>query len=201
MHGWEGRAGQLGAFVDPLVASGHRVVAIDGPAHGRSPGRRTDITQFAGALRATERKLGPIDGVIAHSLGATSVTVALRHGLGPRRLVYVAPMAFAEVPFRKFLSLVGIDARVETNLRARIERAYGTDVWTRYELANLVGNPQAALLVIHDEKDRDVSVEEGKALAAAWPRGEIVVTSGLGHRRILRDAEVVKRAVAFLQSR
>ena len=40
--------------------------------------------------------------------------------------------------------------------------------------------------------------EDGNALARAWPNAELVSTSGLGHRRILDDPEVVKRAVAFV---
>src|SRR5262245_14171103 len=34
VHGWGGRGGQLGAFVEPLVARGFSVVWFDGPAHG-----------------------------------------------------------------------------------------------------------------------------------------------------------------------
>lgn len=36
LHGWGGWRGQLGAFVDPLVAAGRRVVALDTPSHGES---------------------------------------------------------------------------------------------------------------------------------------------------------------------
>src|ERR687889_951115 len=43
VHGWEGRGAQLGAFVDPLVAAGFRVVALDNPAHGESNGSRSDL--------------------------------------------------------------------------------------------------------------------------------------------------------------
>src|SRR4029079_1563799 len=32
-HGWNGRGGQLGAFVDPLVRAGFRVVTFDAPGH------------------------------------------------------------------------------------------------------------------------------------------------------------------------
>ena len=39
LHGWGGQASQLGAFAEPLVGTGFGVVAIDAPAHGRSPGR------------------------------------------------------------------------------------------------------------------------------------------------------------------
>src|SRR5688500_18484390 len=37
VHGWAGRGLQLGALVEPLAKAGHSVIALDGPAHGRSP--------------------------------------------------------------------------------------------------------------------------------------------------------------------
>lgn len=55
-------------------------------------------------------------------------------------------------------------------------------------------------LVIHDQDDRDVPIEEGAAVARAWPGAQFVRTTGLGHRRILRDPEVIARAAAFIAS-
>src|SRR5215217_5542193 len=47
IHGWNGRGTQLGAFAKPLVEKGYRVVALDGPAHGDSPGETTNVGAFA----------------------------------------------------------------------------------------------------------------------------------------------------------
>src|SRR4051794_24309576 len=38
VHGWEGRAGQLAAFVPALTSQGFRVVSFDAPGHGAAPG-------------------------------------------------------------------------------------------------------------------------------------------------------------------
>src|SRR5882724_4574089 len=38
VHGWNGRASQLGAFVEPLVRAGLQVVAFDAPGPGASAG-------------------------------------------------------------------------------------------------------------------------------------------------------------------
>ena len=50
VHGWAGRGLQLGAFANPLVAAGFRVVAYDGPGHGSSPGRTSNLFDLAGDL-------------------------------------------------------------------------------------------------------------------------------------------------------
>src|ERR1051326_2880782 len=35
VHGWGGTGAQLDAFVEPLIAAGHRVVSFDAPGHGK----------------------------------------------------------------------------------------------------------------------------------------------------------------------
>jgi pimeloyl-ACP methyl ester carboxylesterase len=56
------------------------------------------------------------------------------------------------------------------------------------------------LLVMHDRDDPTVPWAEGAAIATAWRGAELVTTSGLGHRDIVRDPDVVARAVAFLSA-
>jgi pimeloyl-ACP methyl ester carboxylesterase len=57
---------------------------------------------------------------------------------------------------------------------------------------------RGALLVVHDENDREVPIACGEAIARAWPGAELVRTRGLGHQRILRDAATLKRVVRFV---
>jgi hypothetical protein len=42
------------------------------------------------------------------------------------------------------------------------------------------------ILVVHDRDDDDTYWTEGAALAEAWPGAQLLTTTGLGHRRILR---------------
>jgi hypothetical protein len=41
-------------------------------------------------------------------------------------------------------------------------------------------------------------VTDGAAIAAAWPGARLHVTSGLGHRRLLRDPNVIAEVVEFV---
>ena len=56
-----------------------------------------------------------------------------------------------------------------------------------------------SLLVIHDLEDREVKVDHGHALAATWPNARLLATTGLGHRRILRDDAVIAAALELLR--
>jgi pimeloyl-ACP methyl ester carboxylesterase len=53
------------------------------------------------------------------------------------------------------------------------------------------------LLVVHDRDDREVPYEDGEETASRWPGARLVTTTGLGHRRILGDRDVVETVAAF----
>ena len=81
VHGWEGRGAQLGAFVDPFVAAGYRVVALDGPAHGDSSGRTTTGPEFAQAIARTREEIGPLAAIVALGLTLASIFLQRRGDL------------------------------------------------------------------------------------------------------------------------
>lgn len=198
VHGWEGRGSQMGAFVAPLVAAGFRVVAYDGPGHGASPGGRSSMPDLTAAVAQVGRWLGGAAGVVAHSAGAAAVTAALAADpFAAGRLVYVSPPAdpgrFLQVAGR----MAGLPPQVAAQAQRRIERRFAVrfDDFAPGELAPRMRHP---LLAVHDRGDREVPYAEGERVAAGWPGARLVATEGLGHRRILRDERVVRRAVEFL---
>jgi hypothetical protein len=83
------------------------------------------------------------------------------------------------------------------DMRVRSERWLGAS-WADVSLTGLADGQTASLLVVHDQDDRDVPFEQGAAVAASWPGAQLLETSGLGHRRVLRDAGVVAQAVSFI---
>jgi pimeloyl-ACP methyl ester carboxylesterase len=80
----------------------------------------------------------------------------------------------------------------------KFEADFGADVWQRFSPEVLARRLDVPGLVIHDQDDRDAPIEGGAAVAQAWPGAQFVRTTGLGHRRILRDPEVIARAAAFI---
>ena len=67
VHGWESRGTALRTFVPALLKKGYKVVAMDGPAHGNSSGKSTNLPIFAGAVLAFIQQLGGVHGIITHS--------------------------------------------------------------------------------------------------------------------------------------
>ena len=196
LHGWEGRASQLGAFVPPLVAAGFRVVGLDAPGHGESPGRSSSLVALAKALRTLGDHLGPFAGVVAHSAGAASTIHALKRGLVAERLVCVAPGVDLDGYAREFARLFGLSVAVSGSMRRRIERRLGVS-WEELDPRSMLADRRIPLLVIHDRNDREAPFAGGAALAKAWG-ARLIATEGLGHTRILWDESVVAQATEFL---
>ena len=198
VHGWHGRGAQLGAFAAPLVAAGYRVVAFDAPAHGRTPGHATDLPEVSAALLAVANSFPPLHGVIAHSFGAASTLAAIRHGLTPRRVVTVSAPANLEFLMDSFAARLGISAAVMAVHRRLVETRFGADLWQRLSPTEIARGLKMPALLLHDEDDHDVPCRESESLARVWPNAALLRTQGLGHRRILRDPDVVARVVAFM---
>jgi pimeloyl-ACP methyl ester carboxylesterase len=203
MHGWAGHRGQLAPFVPPLVAGGYRVVAFDAPSHGGSaPGRygprSSSIPEFATALSAVIAKHGPAHAIIAHSMGGTAAAVALCDGLRAGRVALLAPMASPVSYARQFAVVLGFGERTYRRLIARVERRVGAPMrhFDVPELGRAIAMPPT--LIIHDRDDPSTPVTDGAAIAAAWSGSRLHVTSGLGHRRLLRDPDVVTYVVDFV---
>jgi pimeloyl-ACP methyl ester carboxylesterase len=205
LHGWGGSGGQLGAFVEPLLRAGYRVVAFDAPSHGASapgPGgpRGSTLLEFAEALRVVVEANGPARAVVAHSLGCSAVAAALRDGLAADRVVFLAPMADPRPYTHQFARRLGFGERVRVRMVERIERRVGVPM-SHFDLPAMARQmTPPPLLVVHDRDDREIGWSGGRDVSRAWPAARLLLTSGLGHRRILRDPEVVAQVVEFVRS-
>lgn len=201
VHGWGGWRGQLGRFVSPLAEAGFQVVAFDVPGHGDSgPSvmgrRRGNGLEFIHTLRAVAAMFGDPLGVIAHSYGCATTTTAIRDGLVPGRLVCVSPSVDPMASVETMARALGIGRRTIAHLLTRIERLAGRPL-SDFD-PRTVTSHRPPTLVIHDRQDKEVAYAEGLALRASWPTAQLISTDGLGHQRILRDPEVVERAVRFV---
>ncbi len=197
LHGWGGRAGSLVHFVEPLLEQGFAVVAIDAPGHGASDGRVSTLLHYVDALRVAVREVAPAHALLAHSMGAATATYALRGGLDAERAVFVGaaadPFRFLDV----FMRAIGLPSgdwplsvrEIETWLGIRAR-----DVCVPVSAPAMT----VPLLAFHDRGDPEVPWSESEEIVAAWPGARLVTTTGLGHREILRDPEVIRAAVGFL---
>lgn len=197
LHGWGGHAGQLTSMVAPLVRAGLRPVALDLPGHGHSGRGSTSMIQFAEAIETVARSVGPLFGLVAHSLGAAAATYALSQGLQVARAVFMAPPARFDSIWNRFRLGLGLDSETWTRTMQR------TTAWLQVPLDQvcpeaLASKMSTPLLVVHSTDDPEIPYEEARALVQLWPGAQIHPLANLGHYRLLRDAAAVSAAVDFL---
>jgi pimeloyl-ACP methyl ester carboxylesterase len=198
VHGWSGRGLQLGAFVEPLVARGFRVVTHDAPGHGVAHGRTSSMPAFAATLGAVGRRFGPVAAVIAHSLGSTAAIYALaQRELVADRFIAISPAARLHAIRERFGEMTGFTPSVIDRMRLAFEDRLGFN-WETSEPLRLAPEMAMPSMVIHDAKDRFIPHSEGAELADAWPDGQLITTTGLGHHRILRDSTVIDSVLSFI---
>ncbi len=115
------------------------------------------------------------------------------------KLVYIAPPEDFNYFTAVFGSMLGIPADLGRRMQREIERRLDVD-WSRLRLTALARAMKVPLLIVHDEQDEDVPHRFGRAIAEEWPYASLLTTRGLGHRRILRDENVIAAATEFISS-
>jgi pimeloyl-ACP methyl ester carboxylesterase len=200
VHGWGGWWQQLSAHVQPLLDRGMCVVAFDAPSHGDSaPGRfgsrSTTFVEMSEGLGAVVRDFGRPSLVLAHSAGAMAALLALDAGtVRPEALALIAPPTSVPPMMDFFADAAGVGERSQRAMAARAERRVGHPMES-LDLVTLASRQAdlPRLLVAHDRNDREAPLAGSVALTTAWHDSRLLVTDGLGHRRILRDPAVVRR--------
>lgn len=201
VHGWGGRGTHLGYFVKPLVELGYRVLAFDAPAHGKTAGTQTNGFEFVQAIKAIAEKEGQIDSIIAHSFGSTCTAVALNEGVIARKIVFLGALCYLSTTFTMFSKSAKLSPELEEELRVLIENKLGKDAWQLFSVDKRVNSLKIPALLFHDRNDREISYEESVAIKQSWVDSQLILTSRLGHRRILMNEEVIQQAVNFIASK
>lgn len=200
VHGWAGRATQFRRFVKPFLKAGYQVIGFDGPAHGQSEGRSTDLDEFENVIQGLVKKTGSVQALVAHSFGGVTCLYALTKGLPVKTLVNIASPTIADKIIGTFLKAMNGSAKTGEAFKKYVLKKSGKtfDEFSALQFVKKVPS-DLNLLLVHDADDRDVSIDHPRELIKQFPRAELVETTGLGHTRILKDDQVIHRIVTFIE--
>lgn len=200
VHGWGGHARQLLPLAEALSRQGWRPVLLEMPAHGGSAGRTSNLPQFARAIDYAVGRLqheGHAIGLLAaHSLGANAAAYAASRGLAVGKLVLLAPPASPRAYTHYFAQVFGLAEATRRAMQERIEAREGV-LMRQFEPRSVAPRLRLPTLVVHDRGDRINAFADGQAYAHAVQGAQLLATEGLGHRRILKDDQVIAAILAF----
>lgn len=202
IHGWRSRTEHMGALIGGLRDSGFRVIAIDLPGHGQSPGRRLNMAMAVAAVHAVAARFGPFEAIAGHSFGGAVAVNALAgsvEGVPPvtaERLVLISTPSSIPAIFDQFGRFLGLGPRTMAAMADQVHRLTGR------RLEAFVGSRQLAgiglpTLVIHAPDDKEIPSGDAQAFARAGPHVRLAWAPGLGHRRIIGDRQVIAQATSF----
>lgn len=201
IHGWEGRATHYRYLGEALQREGYSLLALDGPAHGASPGHVAHPRLFAEAMIdaaaeiVTER--GRVHAVIGHSMGAGALSYALSQGLEAERAVLIAGPSGYEAVVRGAAGIAGLGPRATRHLLRAMERRTGLapeDV----DVARGLRDLDLPVLVVHDREDTFVDFAHAQRYLSFLFDARLLETHGLGHWRVLTDPATVRAITDFV---
>ena len=199
VHGWSGRGTQLVKIADTLINTGYSTISFDAPAHGKSPGNQTIMTDFIAAILEIEKQYGPFESAVGHSLGGMSILNAIKKGMKLNTAIIIGSGDVIQDIIEDFIAKLQLKPNLATDLRLHFEKKYGEKMndYSAYKAAKEITIP---VLVIHDKDDPEVPVKAGQHIYDHLKNGKLLLTEGLGNRKILGDAEVIQKTVQFMSA-
>ncbi len=203
IHGWAGRAGQFRKMIPAFLAAGFRVVAFDGPAHGKSEGKQTNLIDFRDVLEKIVALEGVPQGMIAHSFGGVAALYAIFNGLPVERLINISSPTIAAQVIRNYERALNASPASGQAINDHLHEKYGKsfeEFSSLHFLRNMPADRPLRLLAIQDENDTEVAVVNTTEMLSVYPSAKAIFTQGLGHNRILKDEKVISACIDFLRS-
>ncbi len=197
-HGWGARAGTMTAFVEPLVESGFSVIAPDHLGHGESEGTQCNALWVSQCWDLLAQEHGGFHGAVTHSFGSLGINLYHARGGPLSRVVHLAPFNEVLKRFLEFSAALDMNVQREAGFLSFCEDWFGSGRLASIKGEKLAPQMTAEALIMHDEEDGDIPFSDAEGLAGAWGLSTLVRTKGLGHRRIIREKNVIRQSVSFL---
>ena len=199
VHGWSGRGTQLFKIADALLKEGYATVSFDAPAHGKSPGNSSIMLEFIASIFELEKQFGPFEMAIGHSLGGMAVLNAVKSGFHTDKIVVIGSGDIVQDIIDDFIKKLQLKPEISIKLRDHFENKYdeAMDNYSAFKAAEAIEKP---ILVVHDENDYEVPVKAGINIHQHVKNGDLLLTQGLGHRKILGDPMVIQKLIDFCKA-
>ncbi|NNT72151.1 alpha/beta hydrolase [Flavobacterium sp. IMCC34852] len=199
VHGWSGRGTQLVKIADEFVKIGYQIISFDAPAHGKSQGKTTIMTEFIASILEIEKQFGPFEFAIGHSLGGMSILNAIKQDFKVKKAVTIGSGDIIQDILDDFVAKLKLNPKIALLLKQHFEKKFGESMenYSAHFAAQKVTIP---VLVIHDQNDCDVNVKAAHNINKNLKNSKLMITEHLGHRKILGNETVINHIKEFLKA-
>ena len=167
-------------------------------AHGESKGIITNIPELIKTLEELIQEWGPVEAILGHSGGGFASAYVVAQNRQIKKLILISSFNKVTDVFKKYFEMIQLGEKARLLMLGYFTKLTGKKV---QELSGELSAQaiRAKTLVIHDRNDKEVQVEDSIDIAKNLKNGQLILTEGLGHRRILRDEMVINELVNFLK--
>ncbi|MES2747677.1 MAG: alpha/beta hydrolase [Bacteroidota bacterium] len=199
VHGWSGRGTQLVKIADEVLKLGYTIISFDAPAHGKSKGNATLMPEFIESIIELEKQFGPFEYAIGHSLGGMSILNAIKDGLKIKKAVIIGTADIIQDIIDDFITKLQLKPSLGLQLKDYFERKFNTEM-DSYSASRVAKSIAIPILIIHDELDEDVPVKAAQHIHENLKNSELIITKGLGHRKILGNEAIIENILTFIKT-
>lgn len=200
LHGFESSVRNFDGIVNALIKKNYEVIAFDAPAHGLSGGKQITLPLYVEMIELIYYKYGGLQGCVAHSFGGLAVGLFAEKlpADSALRLALIAPLTATKVATDSFFRFLQLGLPVRREFETILEEKGGKpSAW--YSLSRVFEHLQADVLYVQDKQDDITTYADAQALFDhGYPRLQPMVTEGLGHKQVYRDAKVIRAVAEFL---
>lgn len=198
VHGWSGRGTQLVKIADALIEQGFSTVSFDAPAHGKSQGNNTLMPEFIASIIELQKQMGPFEYAIGHSLGGMAILNAITKDLHVKKTVIIGSGDIIQDIIDDFVKQLQLKPVIGIRLKEHFESKFKTEM-DSFSASRVAKKVETPTLILHDIHDTDVNVKAAHHIHQNLKNSELIITEGLGHRKILGNDTVIKNILTFIQ--
>ena len=197
-HGWSGRSTQLFMFANKLLENGYMIISFDGPSHGNSSGKKTNMIEFIETIKSINKEFGPFETAIGHSFGGMGLFNVLAEEEIFKCLVTIGAGDKVSDILSNFTKNLGLKDIISKKMETYFHKKWGIKV-DNFASSKAAENIKVPTLIIHDTIDGDVNVSCALNIRQNLKNGELYITNGLGHSKILYNKKVALKVVNFIK--
>ncbi len=198
VHGWESNAARWERLLPFLQQSADKIIAIDAPGHGLSPGKEFTVPRYSEFINVAARHFRP-SAIIGHSIGGAAAIYYQHKFQNPelKKLITLGAPSELQTIVNQYVKLLSLNSRTTAMLDRYFPEHFNIDIrdFSSHLFANSI---VVEGLIIHDLEDTVVSFSEAEKIAASWKNAGFIRTKGLGHS--LHDDDLYKQIADFLEA-
>jgi len=157
------------------------------------------MPEFIATILELEKQFGSFEAAVGHSLGGMSLLNSVKQGLKINSLVVIGSGDIIQDIMAEFIERLELKPEISTLLRLHFERnsSQTMESYSAYIAAKEIDIP---VLVIHDNDDHEVHVKCAHHIVENLKNGTLLLTNGLGHRKILGNHAVIEKTFEFINN-